>query len=60
MQVDGLKSVLKSTLNTPTSTITPNTLRTYIVSRSLFAPTTLSKAIETLIFVQANSIHALS
>jgi uncharacterized protein len=41
-----------------TTTITLNTLRHYAVSRSLFAPTTLPKAIEKLGFVQADPIRA--
>ncbi len=40
------------------SSITQDTLRSYAVSRTLFAPTTLSKAIEKLGFVQADPIRA--
>ena len=42
----------------PSQPITLNTLRRYAISRSLFAPTTLSKAIEKLGFVQADPIRA--
>ncbi len=42
----------------PTAPITLATLRRYAISRSLFAPTTLLKAIEKLGFVQADPIRA--
>jgi uncharacterized protein len=42
----------------PSKLITLDTLRRYAVSRSLFAPTTLLKAIEKLGFVQADPIRA--
>jgi uncharacterized protein len=42
----------------PSNAITLNTLRSYAVARSLFAPTTLAKAIEKLGFVQADPIRA--
>jgi uncharacterized protein len=42
----------------PPSSITLDNLRHYAVARTLFAPTTLSKAIEKLGFVQADPIRA--
>jgi uncharacterized protein len=42
----------------PSQALTLNTLRHYAVARSLFAPTTLAKAIEKLGFVQADPIRA--
>jgi uncharacterized protein YcaQ len=42
----------------PSKPITLDTLRRYAISRSLFAPTTLPKAIEKLGFVQADPIRA--
>ena len=42
----------------PSQSITLDTLRRYAISRSLFAPTTLPKAIEKLGFVQADPIRA--
>jgi uncharacterized protein len=42
----------------PSKTISLDTLRRYAISRSLFAPTTLPKAIEKLGFVQADPIRA--
>jgi uncharacterized protein len=42
----------------PTNAITLDTLRSYAVARTLFAPTTLPKAIEKLGFVQADPIRA--
>ncbi len=42
----------------PFTPITLEALRTYAVSRTLFAPTTLAKAIERLGFVQADPIRA--
>jgi uncharacterized protein len=42
----------------PAQTITTEMLRNYAVARSLFTPTTLSKAIEKLGFVQADPIRA--
>jgi uncharacterized protein len=42
----------------PSNTITLDTLRSYAVARTLFAPTTLSKAIDKLGFVQADPIRA--
>ncbi|MBS7806795.1 crosslink repair DNA glycosylase YcaQ family protein [Variovorax sp. PCZ-1] len=42
----------------PSTPITLDTLRRYAISRSLFAPTTLPKAIEKLGFVQADPIRA--
>jgi uncharacterized protein len=45
-------------LNITALTITLDTLRRYAVARSLFAPTTLVKAIEKLGFVQADPIRA--
>jgi uncharacterized protein len=42
----------------PSKSITLDTLRRYAISRSLFAPTTLRKAIEKLGFVQADPIRA--
>jgi uncharacterized protein YcaQ len=41
-----------------TAALTLDTLRRFAVSRSLFAPTTLEQAIETLGFVQADPIRA--
>ncbi len=45
-------------LNRRVMAITTATLRRYAVARSLFAPTTLSKAIDKLGFVQADPIRA--
>jgi uncharacterized protein len=42
----------------PTNAITLDTLRSYAVARTLFAPTTLAKALEKLGFVQADPIRA--
>jgi uncharacterized protein len=42
----------------PSQPITLDTLRRYAISRSLFAPTTLARAIERLGFVQADPIRA--
>jgi uncharacterized protein len=42
----------------PTNAITLDTLRSYAVARTLFAPTSLPKAIEKLGFVQADPIRA--
>jgi uncharacterized protein len=42
----------------PLNAITLDTLRSYTVARTLFAPTTLAKAIEKLGFVQADPIRA--
>jgi uncharacterized protein len=42
----------------PTNAITLDMLRSYAVARTLFAPTTLAKAIERLGFVQADPIRA--
>jgi uncharacterized protein len=42
----------------PSQALTLDTLRHYAIARSLFAPTTLAKAIEKLGFVQADPIRA--
>jgi uncharacterized protein len=48
----------QTTLKMPSQALTLDTLRRYAVARSLFAPTTLAKAIEKLGFVQADPIRA--